>query len=130
MRWTAFVRVSSAYLPHLPSSTTQFPAHSLPRIYPPPPPNNCSLPSSPAHNYIVSFLSRLTASPPASAEALVKQFSAAPSRQFLFPSLRLHLPRRCPLRLHPLNPGSKAGCDGARQLVGNRHVCEYDRCYR
>jgi hypothetical protein len=61
---------------------------TLPRIYPPPPPDNRSLPSSPAHNYTVSFLSRLSACS-STAAACTEQFCAAAESLpgFIYPVL-------------------------------------------
>lgn len=92
--------------------------HTLPRIYPPPPPNNRSLPSSLAHNYTVSFLSRLTAcSKAGSASARTVLRRCSHPNQSLFCSTY-------PSSL--ASPRSASASLSGSKLVGTRHICECD----
>lgn len=126
LRWTVSV---PSQVRHFPSSPPQFLAHTLPRIHPLSPSNHHSLPSSPTHNYTASFLSRLPPPKPSSSILVPPHHANYSFLRFIYTFL---IGVRCVcIRIGVrLNLGSKAGCDGAGQLVGNRHVCKYDRCCR
>jgi hypothetical protein len=98
-----FCPVPSACLRHLPVLPLPSPPHTFHRIHPSSPPTNRSLPSS---QPITTGSPSCLASPPApprSAPPWPSWNRSVPPEppQLLFPSLHLHLPHRCPLRLHP-----------------------------
>ncbi|KAJ7861474.1 hypothetical protein B0H13DRAFT_2355088 [Mycena leptocephala] len=79
--------------------------------WPLPPPNtNRSFPSSPAHNYTFSFLSRLTACPSGSLLRLIYTFVVGV--RFICIQIRIEL--------------DLWECYGAAQLVRTRHIYECD----